>query len=419
MKAGLKFKVLVEGIGWKNIALLVLIISSFFFILTYSLGVVQGSQEELNEFARDRNVNKIKLAGEMNPEVFESERIGISDRFFIPYSREAMPLNEVRELEKSLNGDLVPRKLMLWNIVEKREYLNIYLIGISPQDERRVSDFELSEGRQIENRGEALVDSNNARKLGLEINDTINVSGGLVKTEHRVESRNISLKVVGILEESDLLMPVNSPVKSSKLNQSSPFVESGIFLNIDDLSNLSAREGATEVLVINSNVQATEEDLERINNSLKLKVEEEVSSYKYLTKDYRIFINSFSVILIGLLVVVSVASAGIVNIALKSRVEDFETLKALGFRDKTLFKYFIVVPSFIVSLSVLIGVFSGYVFSMRPVIVPSLFANLGEILPVFSLREVGIIALIGVFIVILTILPALKLGKKFFEGGIK
>lgn len=414
MERKLRLKLLLKGLGKKNVVILIAIIAIFFSSLIFSLGVVNSSSNELNKFAVNKRVNSFKIKGGMNPEVFETERIGIKDLFLVPFSRNGPSLGDLKVLKSKLNGKIAPRKILIWNKVSKNEFRNVYIHGIVPSREIEVSELNLKRGEFIEKRGEALIDSKNAEILELNLNDTLKIKGGFTRKNHRIEPRNITLKVVGILNYTDIFMAPNSLVRASKLNKSSPLAESGIFMHIEDALKLSKSKEISEIAVKSENYKTALKNLEEIRKlERNFTVKEEITTYKYLTKDFRIFLNSFAFLVIGISVIVSALTSGLISLVIEKKVEDFKTLKVLGFKERTLLIYLFSVPIIIVTSGAFIGSIIGLYLSQKPVVIPSLFTNIGYILPSLGRSEHFILALIYSFILLTSLFPAFKLRKKF------
>src|SRR5262249_61347311 len=122
------------------------------------------------------------------------------------------------------NPGTVARRSLLRKFVSGDCFLILFIFGMEPDKERRVSTFSVARGRFLR-QGDgavAVLDRATARALGADIGGSFPV--------RKADGRDLKLAVVGVLDRLELRDPPPRTVEAPALAPNSSQVSSGVFV---------------------------------------------------------------------------------------------------------------------------------------------------------------------------------------------
>ena len=136
-------------------------------IVAGALMVIEGAKAAMAPTEREDRPDIIQVKSRFNRAVFETPRTGNLPPLTLPVYE---PLID-REKLGAAAGIVVARQSLLRNVVAGESFLNLYIFGIEPDKEIRVSVFSVGRGRFLRNDdgAVAVLDHASAQALGVDL----------------------------------------------------------------------------------------------------------------------------------------------------------------------------------------------------------------------------------------------------------
>ena len=345
--------------------------------VTASLMVVEGARNTLVRAVRQDRPDVVQVKSRFNRALFETPRSGHLPPLTIPVYE---PRIDVAELETAAgDNQAVKRQSLFRNVVSGESFLNIYIFGIDPDAERKVSSFSLACGRFLrrEDRAVAVLDQASARALGVDIGGTFPV--------RKADGMDLQLTVVGILDKLELWGAPPRSAETPLLMPESTFVSSGAFVNIQTSEDIFGRESLTDALVITRSASDVPPLVAKLQETFRLEpgifVTERYSQYQRKVRDFVLTLALFSAVGIATVLLAGSFAANLLHDIYVERRRQYATLMALGFPP-----WMGIAPAIVFGLAlglaaVAIGGLAALVFVPRTFAMPSLMADLGPTEP--------------------------------------
>jgi hypothetical protein len=201
-------KLIFGGFGRRGfqaiLAALVLTIATA--VLASSLMVVRGATDALAQAEQADRPDLVQIKGRFNRALFKTPRTGYLPPLTLPVYE---PLIDPDELNSAVGGDglVIPRQSFLRNVVSGDGFLNVYIYGIEPSLEPRVSNFSVDRGRflQPDDGAVAVLDRASAQALGVDLGGSFPV--------RKADGEDLDLTVIGILGALNVRDPRRVPLK--------------------------------------------------------------------------------------------------------------------------------------------------------------------------------------------------------------
>jgi hypothetical protein len=209
-------------------------------ILVGALMVIEGAKDAMAAAERNDRPDIIQVKSRFNRAVFETPRSGNLPPLTIPVYE---PLIDPEKL-KTAGGTVLARQSLLRNVVSGESFLNLYIFGIEPEKESRVSAFSVVRGRFL--RGDdgavAVLDHASAQALGVDLGGTFAV--------RKADGEDLSLTVIGILDRLEQRYPPPRTIDAPALAPNWSYVSSGVFVTLNTSGEIFGRPTLTDALVI-------------------------------------------------------------------------------------------------------------------------------------------------------------------------
>src|SRR5215472_3344505 len=214
-------------------------------IVTGALMVIEGARTGMARAEREDRPDIIQVKSRFNRAVFETPRSGKLPPLTLPVYE---PLIDPGKLSTA-GGTVVPRQSLLRNVVAGASFLNIYIFGIEPEKERRLSVFSVGRGRFLnsDDGPVAVLDQASAQALGVDLGGTFPV--------RKADGEDLTLTVVGILDRLELRYPPPRTIDAPALAPDSSYVSSGAFVTLYTSEEIFGRSTLTDALVVAPAVQ--------------------------------------------------------------------------------------------------------------------------------------------------------------------
>ena len=192
-------KLVFGGFGRRGIeavvALAVLAVAAA--IVAGAMMVIEGAKAAMARTEREDRPDIIQVKSRFNRAVFETPRSGKLPPLTLPVYE---PLIDPGKLSTA-GGTVVARQSLLRNVVSGDSFLNLYIFGIEPRKNSRVSVFSVGRGRFLrsDDRAVAILDHASAEALGVDLGGSFPV--------RKADGQDVSLTVVGILDRLELRYP--------------------------------------------------------------------------------------------------------------------------------------------------------------------------------------------------------------------
>ena len=209
-------------------------------IVAGAMMVIEGAKGAMARAEREDRPDIIQVKSRFNRAVFETPRTGNLPPLILPVYE---PLIDPEKLSAA-GGTVVARQSLLRNVVAGESFLNLYIFGIEPDKETRVSVFSVGRGRFLrsDDGAVAVLDHASAQALGVELGGSFPV--------RKAEGQDLSLTVVGILDRLELRDPPPRTIDAPALNPDSSYVSSGVFVTLRTSEEIFGRSTLTNALVV-------------------------------------------------------------------------------------------------------------------------------------------------------------------------
>jgi ABC-type antimicrobial peptide transport system permease subunit len=360
-------------------------------VVASSLMVVEGARAALAQAERNDRPDVIQVKGRFNRAVFETPRSGHLPPATLPVYE---PLIDPETLMVRAGAAVLARQSFLRNLVTGDSFLNVYVFGIDPDMERRVSRFSLVRGRFLRSDdGEvAVVDQASARALGVDVGGRFPV--------RKADGEDLSLTVVGILDGLELRNSPPRTVEAPALAPESNFVSSGVFVTLHTSQEIFARRTLTDALVVTRTPADTPSVVERLREAFRLDpavfIVERYSQFRRKVRDFTLTLALLSAVGVATAILAGSFVANLLHDLYADRRRQYATLIALGFSPAQG-----AMPGLVFGLAMsLLGAMAGSLvaifFCPTRFGMPSLMADLGAIAPRFDVLVAGVVAGVAV-----------------------
>jgi hypothetical protein len=193
-------------------------------IMTGALMVVEGARDALASAERRDRPDIVQIKSRFNRAVFETPRSGYLPPLMIPVYE---PLIDPAKLG-SAGGLVVARQSFLRNVVSGDSFLNLYIFGIEPEKEAKLSTFSVANGRFLRpgDSAVAVLDRASGRALGVGIGGSFSV--------RKADGSDLKPTVVGIL---DWLGTSRSAASDGRSARSRPEFEPGVERRVRNIAH--------------------------------------------------------------------------------------------------------------------------------------------------------------------------------------
>ena len=372
-------------------------------VVAGSLMVVEGARAALARIEQNNRPDIVQVKSRFNRALFETPRSGRLPPLTLPVYE---PLIDPETLAAAAAGGgatVIGRQSLLRNVVSGDGFLNLYIFGIEPEKERRVSTFSLARGRFLrrDDGAVAVLDHASARALGVDLGGTFPV--------RKADGQDLSLTVVGILDGLALRNPPPRTIEAPALTPGADFVSSGAFVTRRTSEEIFARSTLTDALVVARTPAEVPALVDRLRDAFRLEpgvfVVERYGQFRRKVHDFALTLALFTAI--GTITAVLAGSfiAHLLHDVYADRRHQYATLFALGFSPALG-----AVPGFGSGLAVALagtsfGGLAAVVFGPARFAMPSLMADLGAIEPTFDGLVAGVLAGMGAAAVALGMTP--------------
>ena len=368
-------------------------------IVTGSLMVVEGAREAIARAAEADRPDVVQVKSRFNRAVFETPRSGNLPPLTLPVYE---PLIDPAKLADA-GATVLARQSFLRNVVSGDSFLNIYIFGIAPEEEAQVSTFVVGRGRFLrsDDGPVAVLDRASAQALGVDLGGTFPV--------RKADGQDITLTVVGILDQLELRYPPPRTVDAPALRPGSSSVTSGVFVTLRTSEEIFGRPTLTDALVVARTADNVPAVVERLREAFRLEpgvfVSESYSRFRRKVQDFVLTLALFTAIAAATAGLAGSFGANLLHDVYADRRRQYATLLAIGFR---LTQSAIVASGFglaTAGAAAVVGSLLAVAFAPRHFAMPSLLAELGTIEPRFNAWIVAVLAGMALAIFALGIAP--------------
>jgi ABC-type lipoprotein release transport system permease subunit len=396
-------KLIFGGIGRRGlegvVALAVLAVAAA--IVAGALMVVEGAKDALRRAEGEDRPDLLHVKSRFNRAVFETPRSGYLPPLTIPVYE---PLIDPVKLGAA-GGSVLARQVLLRNVVSGDSFLNVYIFGIEPEKEARVSSFSIARGRFL-HRGDgavAVIDKASARTLGVDVGGSFPV--------RKADGHDLALTVVGILDHLQLRYPPPRTVEAPALLPDSREVSSGVFVTLRTSEEIFSRNTLTDAIVVASRLEDVPSVVDRLREAFRLEpgvfISERYGEFSRKVRDFALTLGLFTIVGIATAVVAGCFAANLLHDVYSDRRRQDATLLALGFSPVRSTLPDIALGIATAGAATLAGSLIAIIFIPRNFAMPSLMADLGSIEPRFDLVVAAAVVVIGIAAIVLGLMPTI------------
>jgi len=376
-------------------------------IVAGSLMVVQGARDAIVRAAQDDRPDVVQVKSRFNRAVFETPRSGNLPPLTLPVYEPLIDPNKVIAAEATI----LARQSFLRNVVSGASFLNIYIFGIDPQEEPQVSTFSVGRGRFLRSNdgAVAVVDRASAQALGVDLGGTFPV--------RKADGQDLTLTVVGILDQLQLRYPPPRTVDAPASKPGSSSVTSGVFVTLRTSSEIFGRSTLTDALVVARTPEAVPAVVDRLREAFRLEpgvfVSETYSRFRRKVHDFVLTLALFTAVGAVTAVLAGSFGANLLHDVYVDRRRQYAMLLVLGFRPMQSAMIGILFGLATVGSAAILGSIMAIAFAPRHFAMPSLMAELGTIEPQFDAFIVAVLVGMALIILALGMAPtALQLHRR-------
>jgi ABC-type lipoprotein release transport system permease subunit len=368
-------------------------------IVVGAMMVIEGASSATARAEREDRPDIVQVKSRFNRAVFETPRSGNLPPLTLPVYE---PLIDSEKLGTA-GGTLVARQSLLRNVVAGASFLNIYIFGIEPEQERRVSVFSVGRGRFLngDDGPVAVLDRASAQALGVDLGGTFRV--------RKADGQDLALTVVGILDRLELRYPPPRTIDAPVLVPDSSYVSSGVFVTLHTSEEIFGRSTLTDALVVAPTVQDVPSVVNRLREAFRLApavfITERYSQYHRKVRDFSQTLALFTIISIATAALAGSFAANLLHDVYAERRRQYAMLLALGFSPMRTTLLGIVIGIAAAGAGTLIGALVAVASAPRHFAMPSLMADLGSVEPRFNLLTAAVVIGIALVAVALGMAP--------------
>jgi len=393
------------------IALAVLAVAAA--IVTGAMMVIEGAKGAMVRAEREDRPDIIHVKSRFNRAVFETPRSGKLPPLTLPVYE---PLIEPEKLSTA-SGTVVARQSLLRNVVSGESFLNLYIFGIEPEKESRMSFFSVGRGRFLRADDGAVVvlDQESAQALGIDLGGSFPV--------RKADGQDLNLTVVGILDRLELQYPPPRTIAAPVLTPDSSYVSSGAFVTLRTSEEIFGRSTLTDALVVAAAAQNVPSVVDGLCEAFRLEpgvfITERYGQFRRKVQDFTQTLALFAIITAVTAVLAGSFAANLLHDVYADRRRQYATLLALGFSPTQTTILGTAIGIATVGAGALIGALVAVTCSPSHFAMPSLMADLGAVQPSFDLLIAALVISIALVAVALGMAPtAWWLHKRSVAGAL-
>jgi hypothetical protein len=347
-------------------------------IVAGAMMVIEGAKGAIARAEREDRPDIVQVKSRFNRAVFETPRSGNLPPLTLPVYE---PLIDPEKLSAA-GGSVVARQSLLRNVVAGESFRNLYIFGIEPDNESRVSVFSVSRGRFLrsDDSTAAVLDHASAEALGVDLGGTFPV--------RKADGQDLSVTVVGILDRLELRYPPPRTVDAPALTPDSSYVSSGVFVTLHTSEEIFGRSTLTDALVIAPVAQDVPSLVDGLREAFRLEpavfITEHYGQFRRKVDDFARTLALFTIISAATAALAGSFAANLLHDVYADRRRQYATLLALGFSPMQITILGIGVGIAMAGAGTLIGTLVAAACTPRHFAMPSLMADLGTIEPRFN-----------------------------------
>jgi len=355
-------------------------------IVAGAMMVIEGAKGAMARAERDDRPDIVQVKSRFNRAVFETPRSGNLAPLTLPVYE---PLID-RDKLNAVGGTVVARQSLLRNVVAVESFLNLYIFGIEPDKETRVSVFSVGRGRFLrsDDGAVAVLDHASAQALGVELGGSFPV--------RKADGQDLSLTVVGILDRLELRDPPPRTIDAPALKPDSSYVSSGVFVTLRTSEEIFGRSTLTNALVVAPAARDVPSVVEGLREAFRLEpavfITERYGQFSRKVHDFAQTLALFTIIGAVTATLAGLFAANLLHDVYADRRRQYAMLLALGFSPMQSAVVGVGVGIATAGAGALIGALVAAACIPRHFAMPSLMADLGTIEPRFD----GFIAVVVV-----------------------
>jgi ABC-type lipoprotein release transport system permease subunit len=348
-------------------------------IVTGAMMVIEGAKAAMARAEREDRPDIIQVKSRFNRAVFETPRSGKLPPLTLPVYE---PLIDPEKVGAA-GAAIVARQSLLRNVVLGASFLNLYIFGIEPEKESRVSVFSVGRGRFLRagDGAVAVLDNASAQALGIDLGGSFPV--------RKADGQDLSLTVVGILDRLELRYPPPQTIAAPVLTPDSSYVSSGVFVTLRTSEEIFGRSTLTDALVIAPAPEDVPSVMDGLREAFRLEpgvfVTERYDQFRRKVHDFAQTLALFTIISAATAALAGSFAANLLHDVYADRRRQYAMLLALGFSPTQTTIVAIAIGIGTVGAGTLIGALVAATCSPSHFGMPSLMADLGTIEPRFDL----------------------------------
>src|SRR5437868_6189328 len=364
-----------------------------------ALMVIEGAKAAKARTERQDRPDIIQVKSRFNRAVFETPRSGKLPPLTLPVYE---PLIDPSKL-RAAGGTVVARQSLLRNVVSGTTFLNLYVFGIEPEKESRVSVFSVGRGRFLRSDDDAaaVLDHASAQALGVDVGGSFPV--------RKADGQDLSLTVVGILDRLELRYPPPRTIDAPALIPDSSYVSSGVFVTLHTSEEIFGRSTLTNALVVAPAARDVPSVVEGLREAFRLEpavfITERYGQFSRKVHDFAQTLALFTIISAVTAALAGSFAANLLHDVYADRRRQYAILLALGFPPMQTTVVGITIGIAAVGAGTLIGAVVAVTCSPSHFAMPSLMADLGAIEPSFNLLIAAVVTGIALAAVALGMVP--------------
>jgi hypothetical protein len=347
-------------------------------IVAAAMMVIEGARGSIARAEREDRPDIVQVKSRFNRAVFETPRSGNLQPLTLPVYE---PLIDPEKLGAA-GGTVVGRQSLLRNVVAGESFLNLYIFGIEPDKESRVSVFSVGRGRLLrsDDGAVAVLDHASAEALGVDLGGSFPV--------RKADGHDLRLTVVGILDQLELRYPPPRTIDAPALSPDSSYVSSGVFVTLHTSEEIFGRSTLTDALVIAPAARDVPSVVDGLREAFRLEpavfITEHYGQFRRKVDDFAQTLALFAIIGASTAVLAGSFAANLLHDVYADRRRQYAMLLAIGFSPMQTTMGGIGVGIAAASAGTIIGALAAAGFTPRHFAMPSLMADLGTIEPRFD-----------------------------------
>jgi ABC-type antimicrobial peptide transport system permease subunit len=301
--------------------------------------------------------------------------------------------------------------------VSGERFLNLYIFGIEPGKESRVSTFSVARGRFLRSDDDAVavLDHGSAEALGVDLGGTFPV--------RKADGQDLSLTVVGILDRLELRYPPPRTVDAPALTLGSSYVSSGVFVTLHTSEEIFGRSTLTDALIIAPAAQNVPSVVDGLREAFRLEpavfISEQYGQFRRKVHDFAQTLALFTIISAATAALAGSFAANLMHDVYADRRRQYALVLALGFSPMQTTIVGISVGIATAGAGTLIGTLVAAACTPKHFAMPSLMADLGTIEPRFNVLIAAVVIGMALVAVALGIAPtAWRLHRRFVAAAL-